>query len=84
MVNCQQGVQAAGRASCVLGCINHSITGQLREVIVLLHTALVCTLCSFGQCEEDMELLESIQRTVTKALKPLEGKIYKEWLKSLI
>lgn len=36
-----------------------------------------------SQCEEDIELLESIQGKVTKVVKSLEDKIYKEWLKSL-
>lgn len=35
------------------------------------------------QFEEDIELLESIQRKVTKVVKSLEDKIHKEWLKSL-
>ena len=37
----QQYALAAKKASCVLGCIGHSIASRLREVIVLIYCLLV-------------------------------------------
>jgi len=85
----QQCVLAAERASRALGCIKHSITSQSREVIVPPYAALVrphlehCAQFWVSQCKEDVKLLECAQSRVTKLVKGLEGKTYKEQLRSL-
>jgi len=81
----QQCALAAKTANCVLECIKHSIASWSREVIVPLCTALVwphleyCVRFWVPQ-NKDIKLLESVQR---RAMKGLEGKTYKEQLRSL-
>ena len=83
----QQCALVAKRASHVLGSIKHSIAS--RKVIVPLYTALVrphleyCVQFWVPQCKTDMQLLECVQRRATKMVKGLNGKTYKEWLRSL-
>ena len=84
----QQHVLAAKRANRALGCIEHSIASQSREAIVPLDTALVQPHLEY--CVQfwvpkykDIKLLECVQRRVTKTVKGLEGKTYKEQLRSL-
>ncbi|KAK4816268.1 hypothetical protein QYF61_014340 [Mycteria americana] len=79
---------AAKRANHVLRCIKHSTAGWLREVMVPLYTALVRSHLEY--CVQfwvpqynDTKLWECVQRRVTKMVKGLEGKTYKEHLRSL-
>ncbi|PKU31505.1 hypothetical protein llap_18184 [Limosa lapponica baueri] len=81
----QQCALAAKR----LGCIKHSIASQSTEVIVPLCTALVQTHLKYcvqfwvPQYKKDIKILECTQRRATKMVKGLEGKTYKERLRSL-
>ncbi|PKU36236.1 hypothetical protein llap_13459 [Limosa lapponica baueri] len=85
----QQCALAAKRANCVLGCIEHSIASQLREMIVPLHAAVVQPHLEYRmqfwapQYKKDNKLLECVQRRMTKMVKSLKGKIYEERLRSL-
>ncbi|KAK4828798.1 hypothetical protein QYF61_000855 [Mycteria americana] len=82
-------LMAAKGANHVLGCIKHSIASWSREVIVPLYTALVwpqlkyCVQFRVPQYKKDIRLLQCVQRRVTKMVKGLEGRTYKEWLRSL-
>ena len=65
------------RGPCILGCINRELTVS-REGIVLIYSALVrhhlqyCNPDTGPQCRQDVELLEWVQRRVTKMLRGLE------------
>ena len=80
----QQCNLAAKRAICVLGCINHSIAIQFREMIVPLCSALMqlhlehCVQFWAPQYKKDIKLSESVQRKAAKMVKGLEGKMYEE------
>ncbi|PKU33283.1 hypothetical protein llap_16413 [Limosa lapponica baueri] len=85
----QRCALAAKRANHVLGCIKHSIAGQLSEVIVpTLHctgTAPPQVLCTVLRCLNIRResSYECVQKRATKMVKGLEGKTYEEWLRSL-
>ena len=88
----QQCVLAAKRDNCVLGWIKCSIASQLREDIVPRYTALAWPHLKYcmqfwlwlPQYKKDIKLLECIWRRATEMVKGLEGKTYKEWLRSCV
>ena len=71
---------AAKKAKCVLRCIKDSKAKRLRAVILPFCTALIQPHLNCGvrvwapQYKTDIELLENVQRKVTKTVKSLEGK----------
>ncbi|KAJ7406619.1 hypothetical protein WISP_132989 [Willisornis vidua] len=79
----------AQKANCVLGCIKRALASRSKEVILLLYYALVrphleCCIQLWGsQHRNDMELLERVQRRVTKMISMLEHLSYEERLREL-
>jgi len=82
-----QHVLTAQKSNCILDCIK-SMAGRSREVILPLCSALVRPhLESFVQLwspqhRRDMELLEWVQRRITKMIRGLEN-LYEERLREL-
>jgi len=80
---------AANRANANLGCTKHSITGRSKEGIIPLHSVLVrphpeyCVQFWGTQFKKILKVLECVQRRATKLVKGLEGRSFKERLKSL-
>ncbi|KAK4832418.1 LOW QUALITY PROTEIN: hypothetical protein QYF61_023097, partial [Mycteria americana] len=78
----QQCALAAKKANSILDCIRRSVARRLREVILLLHSALVkphlecCVQFWASQYKRDMDILERVQRRDLKIAKGLENLSY--------
>ena len=82
-------MQPSLKATYILGCIKKGVVSKKREVIVLLYLTLVrphleyCVQAWGPQYRKDVELLDWVQRKVTKMSRGLEHLSYEERLREL-
>ena len=85
----QQCALAVEKANCILGCIKRTVTRRSKEVVLSLCSSLLrlhqeyCVQFRGSQHKRDVELLEQVQRRVTKMTKGLEQLLYEDRLKEL-
>ena len=75
------------KASSTLGCIRREMASREREAIVHFYSAPMrthledCT--GVPQCRKDAELLDGVQRMITKMIRGLEHLYYEDRMKEL-